>query len=75
MNSPEKTPQTSFLSGEAIVGAGVTIASLGVLVLLLGCAQWMRQVHDAATILLASGGVLFVVGVIGALIGRSRKRA
>lgn len=61
------------MSREAIVGTGVTIAALGVLVLLLGCAQWMRQVHDVATILLAAGGVMFLLGAIGALVGRSRK--
>lgn len=75
MNSPEETPRpSSSISAEAIVGAGITIAALGVLVLLLGCAQWMRHVHHAATILLSVGGGMFVLGTIGALLGRSGKR-
>lgn len=73
MNSPEPTPRSSFLSAEAMIGIGMTIASLGVLFLLLGWAQWMRQVHDAAVILLGIGGVMFVLGAIGALMGRSGK--
>ncbi len=61
------------MSAEAMIGAGMTILSLGVLFLLLGWAQWMRQVHGAAVILLAIGGVMFVLGAIGALLGRSDK--
>ncbi len=63
------------MSAEAMIGTGITIASIGVLFLLLGWAQWMRQVHDAAVILLGLGGVLFVLGTIGALMGRSGKRS
>lgn len=75
MNTPDETPRPrfSFMSAEAMVGSGVTILSLGVLLLLLGCAQWMRQVHHAATILLAIGGVVFVLGLITALLGRTGK--
>ncbi len=76
MNTPEiNPPATKFsMSPEAIIGTGVTIASIGVLFLLLGWAQWMRQVHDASVILLAIGGVLFVLGLIGALMGRTGKK-
>lgn len=63
------------MSAEAIVGLGVTIASLGVLVLLLGWAQWMRHVRDVATIFLWIGGGMFLVGLIAALIGRAGKRS
>ncbi len=63
------------MSAEAMIGTGMTILSLGVLVLLLGCAQWMRQVHDAAVILLGIGGVMFVLGLIVALMGRSGKNS
>ena len=63
------------MSAEAMIGTGITIASLGVLFLLLGWAQWMRQVHDAAVILLAIGGIMFVLGAIGALMGRSGKKS
>ncbi|MEP6822366.1 MAG: hypothetical protein ABI946_08460 [Chthoniobacterales bacterium] len=61
------------MSAEAMIGIGMTILSLGVLFLLLGSAQWMRQLHDAAVILLGIGGVMFVLGVIIALMGRSGK--
>lgn len=61
------------MSAEAMIGTGITILSLGVLFLLLGWAQWMRQVHDAAVILLGIGVVMFVLGLIGALMGRSGK--
>lgn len=75
MNTSEKiTPaQKSFLSAEAMIGLGITILSLGVLFLLLGSAQWMRQVHGAAVILLGIGAVMFVLGGVGALMGRSGK--
>ncbi len=62
------------MSAEAMIGLGITIASLGVLLLLLGWAQWMREVHGAAVILLALGAIMFVVGGIGTLLGRSGNR-
>lgn len=71
MNSPRQNPRSAFMSAEALVGTGITIGSLGVLFLLLGWAQWMRQVHGAAAILLTIGGVMFVAGAIGAILGRS----
>ena len=76
MNTPDDKPRprSSLMSAEAIVGTGITILSLGVLVLLLGWAQYMRQVHDAAHILLIVGAVMFVLGAVGALLGRSGKR-
>ncbi len=76
MNTPQEKPRTpapSSTSPEAIIGIGVTIASLGVLFLLLGWAQAMRQVHDAAWILIAIGGVAFVVGLITAFFGRAQR--
>lgn len=75
MNTPDEKPRSRFslMSAEAIVGTGITILSLGVMVLLLGWAQYMRQVRDAAHILLIIGAVMFVLGAIGALLGRSGK--
>ena len=63
------------MSAEAIVGTGITIAAIGVLFLMLGWAQHMREVYGAAWILLMIGAVLFVLGAVAALLGRSgRKR-
>ncbi len=75
MNTPEGTPpaRTSRMSPEAIIGTGITIASIGVLFLMLGWAQYMRQVHDAAMTLLLIGAVLFIGGVISTAFGRSGK--
>jgi hypothetical protein len=79
MDNPEETspppPASSFsISGEAIIGIGMTIFSLGVLCLLLGWAQWMREVHAVAMIFLPLGAVLVIGGAIGAMVGHSRKR-
>ena len=85
MDSPEQpaeqpteqpTPRntTRTLSAEAIIGTGVTIASLGVLFLLLGWAQAMRHVHPASWVLLAIGAVFVVVGVILALLAPKREK-
>ena len=76
MSTPENTShrdEPPSDPSEAMVGAGITVASLGVLCLLLGSAQWMREVHSAAVILLALGAVLFVAGVVVARMGKSRK--
>ena len=62
------------MSAEAVVGTAITVASIGLLFLMLGWAQYMRQVHDAALIMLVIGAVLFVAGCIGTMIGQSRKR-
>ena len=62
------------MSAEAVIGTGVTIAALGVLFLLLGWAQAMRDQAGAAWILLAIGAVMLVVGAIAAVIGNSGQR-
>lgn len=59
------------MSAEAVIGTGVTIGALGVLCLLLGWAQSMREQHSAAWILLAIGAVMLVVGVIAAVFGQA----
>lgn len=75
MNTPDKSPalRRSSMSPEALVGTGVTIASLGGLFLLLGWAQWMRQVESASLILLVLGAVLALAGIVVAMVGRGRK--
>lgn len=62
------------MSAEAMVGLGITIGSFGILFLLLGWAQAMREVHHASFILLAIGAVLFVVGALTAMVARSKRR-
>ena len=82
MNTSEQQPDASALapvpirrmSAEAVIGTGVTIAALGVLFLLLGWAQSMREQPGAAWILLAIGGVMLVVGGMAAVMGNSGKR-
>ena len=76
MSTPEETTrgdETTSESSEAIIGTGVTVAALGVMFLLLGWAQWMREAHSAAMILLIIGAVMAVVGGIVAAMAKSRK--
>lgn len=76
MNLPDDSPRprTSSISGEAMIGIGITIGAFGFLFLLLGWAQMMRASKESAVILLAIGAVMFVVGLLAALSG-SRKRS
>ncbi len=67
-------PGRRTFSAEAVIGWGITMASTGILFLLLGWAQSMRQVPDAALVLAIIGAVFFVVGLIITLAGRSRGR-
>ena len=62
------------MSAEAVIGTGVTIASLGVLLLLLGCAQSMRQEYGAAWVLLIVGAVALVIGGMTAIFGSSGRQ-
>jgi uncharacterized sodium:solute symporter family permease YidK len=76
MNLPE-TPQptrTTALSAEAMIGLGITIGMFGVLFLLLGTAQVMREAKESSVILLVIGGIMFVLGAILSLTGSKRKR-
>ena len=61
------------MSAEAIIGTGVTIAALGVLFLLLGWAQMMREQEGAGWILLGIGAVMLVVGGVAAAFAQSAK--
>jgi flagellar basal body-associated protein FliL len=76
MNTSEQQPASAparRMSAEAVIGTGVTIASLGVLFLLLGWAQTMRDQPSAAWILLTIGAVMLVVGGIAAGFAQSAK--
>ena len=76
MSTPEDTSrrdETTSDSSEAMIGTGVTVAALGVMFLLLGWAQSMRDVPSAAVILLIIGAVLVVAGGIVAGMAKSRK--
>ena len=68
---PTASAPARRMSAEAVIGTGVTIAALGVMFLLLGWAQAMRDVHSAAWILLIIGAVMLVVGGMAAVFGNS----
>lgn len=75
MNPPDDPQRNrpSTLSAEALVGIGITVGAFGLLFLLLGWAQHMREVKGAAVILLAIGAVMFVIGSLTALSGSRRR--
>jgi hypothetical protein len=62
------------MSAEAIIGLGITVCWLGLLCVMLGSAQALRQVPAAAWIWLPLGAVLMAAGGVTAMIGQSRKR-
>lgn len=64
---------TAAISSEALIGLGITIAALGLLGLLLGWAQHMRAVPDAAMLLFGIGGGCVLLGLIIAAAARARK--
>jgi hypothetical protein len=75
MNASQTTrrSETAAISSEALVGLGITIGALGLLGLLLGWAQHMRSVPDAAMLLSGIGGGCVVLGGIIAATARARK--
>lgn len=75
MNSQDPRPtRPAFMSPEAMIGTGVTIAMIGLLFLLLGLAQYMREVKDASVILLPLGALLLIAGVLAWASARSRTK-
>lgn len=62
------------MSPESMIGTGITIASLGLLGLLLGCAQQMRGVPQWAIVWFALGAVLAIAGLLIVAIAGARKR-
>ena len=76
MTTVEKPARRQLLaiSSEALIGIGITVAALGLLGLLLGWAQQMREVSSWATVWLALGAVLAIVGLLIVAIGGARRR-
>ena len=76
MNPSDETPLTrkAFMSAEAIVGLGITVTWLGLLCVMLGWAQWLRQVHSSAFIWLPLGAIMMIGGAAAAMVGKARKR-
>jgi hypothetical protein len=76
VNTSEKLDQskTPTTSAEAMIGIGITIASLGILSLLLGWAQQMRSVPNWAVVWFALGAILAIVGILTAAVAGVRKR-
>ena len=76
MTPSEKPAQRQLLaiSSEAMIGIGITVASLGLLGLLLGWAQLMRAVPNIALVWFVLGAVLTVGGILIVLFAKVRKR-
>jgi hypothetical protein len=76
MTTVEKPARRQLLaiSSEALIGIGITVASLGLLGLLLGWAQKMREVSSWAAVWLAFGAVLTIVGLLIVAVGGARRR-
>ena len=56
-----------MISPEAIIGIGITIAEIGLLCLMLALAEHLRSVPKIASIWLALGAVLMIVGGLTAV--------
>jgi hypothetical protein len=76
VNTSEKPARRQLLamSSEAMIGTGITIASLGLLGLLLGWAQQMREVPNWAAVWCTLGAVLAILGLLIIAVGGVRKR-
>ena len=76
MSNPNPIPaRKSSMSAEAMIGTGIAVWAFGILFLLLGWAQHMRQVKDASFTLLVIGAVLFVFGGMIALAGAGKRKS
>ena len=62
------------MSPEAMIGLGITVGSLGLLGLLLGWAQQMRDVPNWAAVWFALGAVLAIAGILIVAVGGARRR-
>ena len=66
--------QLQAISSEALIGIGITVASLGLLGLLLGWAQQMREVSSWAAVWLGLGAIFTIVGLLVVAVGGARRR-
>jgi hypothetical protein len=66
--------ESAAMSAEALIGLGITIGALGLLALLLGCAQHMRSVPQSAMLWFGIGAGCVILGVIIAATARAKKR-
>lgn len=57
-----------------MIGIGITIASLGLLGLLLGWAQQMRSVPNWAAVWFSLGAILAIAGIVIIALGGALKR-
>jgi formate hydrogenlyase subunit 3/multisubunit Na+/H+ antiporter MnhD subunit len=71
---PARPAASSSISAEALIGIGMTVAWLGILGVMLGWAEWLRQVPTWAAIWLVLGVVCLVVGALTAMAGSRKKR-
>ena len=76
MNPPAEPqrPRTSLLSSEAIIGIGLTIAAVGLMCLLLGLAQFLREVERATWILVPLGALLLILGAVATVMAQAKAR-
>jgi hypothetical protein len=74
MNASDQPPVRKTMSAEAMIGTGIAIWAFGILFLLLGWAQHMRQVKGASFTLLVIGAVLFALGGLVALAGKGKQK-
>jgi hypothetical protein len=63
-----------MISCEAIIGIGITVAELGLLCLMLALAEHLRSVPKVASVWLALGVVLVIVGGLTAAFASSKRR-
>jgi hypothetical protein len=76
MSTSEKPTRSQLIamSPEALIGTGITIASLGLLGLLLGWAQQMREVPHSAAVWFGLGAILAILGLLVVAVAAVRRR-
>ena len=75
MTTSEKPnrPPLLRMSSEAMIGLGITIGALGLLGLLLGWAQQMRELPHWASVWFVLGALLAIIGILIAILGKARR--
>jgi len=75
MSTPNQVPaRKPSMSADAMIGTGMTVWALGVLFLLLGWAQHIREVKSASFTLLVIGAAMFIFGGMIALAGAGKRK-